>query len=236
MKRDMHRTWPVSALGLTALGALLALFWAAAAEAGEATRLGAVVPLTGRYGAIGSQNKAGYEIAVEAINRAGGVNVGGQRLPLELALLDDESDATKTVARLETLGAQGVTAYLGGVGSDLHAAAAAIAEKNKIPYCGVGFALHSIHQRGYRYLFSPFWKSPDIAKVTFQILADYVPEGQRPRKVAIFQEKTDWGKEMADLWEKEATAHGYQVVVRAEYAVGSKHPSKNNCHTLGRMA
>lgn len=212
---------------LTAVGLLMAtvaagIGWVSAVEAGETIKMGATVPLTGRYGAIGAQVKAGYEIAVETINRAGGVAVGSRRLPLELILLDDESDATKVVARLETLATQGVAAYLGTAGSDLHAAAAAIAEKNKIPYCGIGFALYSIHQQGYRYLFSPFWKSPDIAKAAFQILNDHLPEGQRPRKVAIFQEKTDWGKELGDLWEKEAAAHGYQTVLRVEYAVGAK--------------
>ncbi len=218
----MKRIAVVVAVGLVVLGVGAGFAWAPAAMAGETVKIGGSVPLTGRYGAGGAQNKAGYEIAVEAINRAGGVTVGGKKLPLQLVLLDDESDPTKTVARMETLAAQGVAAYLGGFGSDMHAAAAAIAEKNKIPYCGVAFALYSIHQRGYRYLFSPFWKSPDIAKATFQMLNEYLPEAQRPKKVAIFQEKTDWGKELGDLWVKEAAAHGYQIAVRAEYGVGSK--------------
>jgi branched-chain amino acid transport system substrate-binding protein len=204
------------------LGVGAGLAWAPAAAAGETIKIGGSVALTGRYGAGGAQNKAGYEIAVEAINRAGGVSVGGRKLPLELVLLDDESDPTKIVARLETLASQGVVAYLGSFGSDMHAAAAAIAEKNKIPYCGVAFALYAIHQKGYRYLFSPFFKSPDIAKATFQMLNDNVPEAQRPKKVAIFQENTDWGKELGDLWEKEAPGYGYQIVLRAEYAVGTK--------------
>src|SRR6476660_8402674 len=130
----------------------------------QAVKLGAVVPLTGRYGPGGAQVRAGYEIAVEQINAAGGVTVAGKKIPLELVLLDDESDATKTVARLETLATQGVVAYLGTFGSDLHAAAASVAEKNKIPYLGVAFALHKIHEQGFRYLFSPFWKSPDIGQ------------------------------------------------------------------------
>jgi branched-chain amino acid transport system substrate-binding protein len=218
----VHRLWAVVPVGLVVLVAVVCLGWGSVAGAAEAVKLGAVVPLTGRYGGGGAQNKAGYEIAVETITRAGGVTVGGKKLPLQLVLLDDESDGTKTVARLETLAAQGVAAYLGGFGSDLHAAAAAVAEKNKIPYCGVAFALYSIHQRGYRYLFSPFWKSPDIAKATFQMLNEYLPDAQRPKKVAIFQEKTDWGKELGDLWVKEAAATGYQIVLRAEYAVGSK--------------
>src|SRR5215470_3327029 len=88
------------------------------------------VPATGRYGPGGAQVRAGYEIAVEQINAGGGVTVAGKKTPLELVLLDDESNATKTVARLETLASQSVAVYLGGFGSDLHAAAASVAEKN----------------------------------------------------------------------------------------------------------
>jgi branched-chain amino acid transport system substrate-binding protein len=187
----------------------------------QTVKVGAVVPLTGRYGAGGAQIRAGYEIAVEQLNAAGGVTVAGKKMPIELILLDDESDATKTVARLETLAAQGVVAYLGGFGSDLHAAAAAVAEKNHIAYLGVAFALNKVHQQGFRYLFSPFWKSPDIGQAT-QGLLSIIPAADRPKTVAIFQEKTDWGREMATAWTEAAKGGGYQVVVSGEYAPGAK--------------
>ena len=204
--------------------ALLALAivgaWPVAASA-QTIKVGAVVPITGRYGAGGAQVRAGYEIAVEQLNAAGGVTVGGKKMPLELMLLDDESDATKTVSRLETLAAQGVVAYLGGFGSDLHAAAASVAEKNRVPYLGVAFALNKIHQQGFRYLFSPFWKSPDIGQATQGLLA-LIPAGERPKSVAIFQEKTDWGREMATAWTEAGKGAGYQVVLNGEYAPGVK--------------
>jgi branched-chain amino acid transport system substrate-binding protein len=188
----------------------------------QTIKLGAVVPLTGRYAAGGAQNKAGYEIAIQQLNAAGGVAVGGKKLQLELVMLDDESDPTKTVARLETLATQGVVAYLGGFGSDLHAAAASIADKNKIPYLGVAFAFHGIHQQGLRYLFSPFPKSPDLTRETFVFLDAVIPAAQRPRKVALFLERTDWGKEMGLGWESLAKKHSYQIVASGEYAPGAK--------------
>jgi branched-chain amino acid transport system substrate-binding protein len=200
---------------LTLLGPLPTAAWA------QTIKLGAVVPLTGRYGAGGAQIRAGYEFAVEHINAGGGITVGGVKMPLELILLDDESDATKTVARLETLAAQGVVGYLGGFGSDLHAAAASVAEKNHIPYLGVAFALQKIHQQGFHYLFSPFWKSPDIGLATQGLLA-LIPAADRPKAVAIFQEKTDWGREMATAWTETGKAAGYQVVLIGEYAPGAK--------------
>jgi branched-chain amino acid transport system substrate-binding protein len=191
------------------------------AASAQSIKMGAVVPLTGRYGAGGAQIRAGYEFAVERLNAAGGIPVGGVKMPVELILLDDESDATKTVARMETLAAQGVVGYLGGFGSDLHAAAASVAEKNRIPYLGVAFALQKIHQQGFRYLFSPFWKSPDIGHATQGLLA-MIPAAERPKTVAIFQEKTDWGREMAAAWTEAGKGSGYQVVVNGEYAPGAK--------------
>lgn len=185
------------------------------------TPLGAVIPLTGRFASGGAQVKAGYELAVEDINARGGVQVGNRRIPLELVILDDESDPTKTVSRLETLATQGAVAYLGGFGSDLHAAAAAVAEKNRIPYCGVAFALHSIHQKGFKFLFSPFIKSPDIAIGIYRFL-NSVPTAQRPRRVAIFAERTDWGRELDRLWTARSTEFGYQVVLSTEYSVGTR--------------
>ncbi len=204
---------------LLSIALLALLVWPAVAAA--QVKVGAVVPLTGRYGAGGAQVRAGYELAVEQINHRGGVNVGGKKMPIELVILDDESDATKTVSRLETLAGQGVVAYLGGFGSDLHAAAASVAEKNKTPYLGVAFALHKIHQQGFKYLFSPFWKSPDIKQATVDLLTS-LPAAERPKAAAIFQEKTDWGREMAAAWTEAAKPAGYEVVVNAEYAPGAK--------------
>src|SRR5213594_2081677 len=186
----------MNALSVALLALLVA--WPGLAAA-QTIKVGAVVPLTGRYGGGGAQVRAGYEIGVEHVNAAGGVDVGGKKMPLELVLLDDESDATKTVSRMETLAAQGVVAYLGGAGSDLHAAAASVAEKNKIPYLGIAFALHKVHEQGFRYLFSPLFKSPDIGPFTAELL-NGIPAGERPKTAAIFQEKTDWGREMTTTW------------------------------------
>jgi len=207
---------------LISLSAILALFGFSSGGLAQTIKIGAVVPLTGRYAALGAQVRAGYEIGVEQINAAGGVSVGGKKMQLQLIMLDDESDPTKTVARLETLATQGVVAYLGGAGSDLHAAAASIGDKNKIPYLGIAFALNSIHKQGLRYLFSPFPKSPDLAKETFVLLDGSIPAAQRPTKVALFLERTDWGKEMGSLWENFAKQNHYQVVASGEYAPGAK--------------
>ena len=155
--------------------------------------IGAAMPLTGKYAAGGAEIQRGYTLAVEKINADGGVFVKAynRKLPLNLNILDDSSDPGKTVSHLEThFSDTEVVAYLGGFGSDLHAAAAAIAEKNQVPYIGVAFALWGIHQQGYKYLFSPFFKSPDLGKHVYEFLNEvldgrtrYVTLGTVPPKV-----------------------------------------------------
>jgi branched-chain amino acid transport system substrate-binding protein len=221
-RKSRQREEPVMrSISWISLAAAISLLFSSVGIA-QTVKIGAVVPLTGRYAALGAQVRAGYEIGVEQTNAAGGVSVGGKKTRLELTMLDDESDPTKTVARLETLATQGVVAYLGGAGSDLHAAAASIGDKNKIPYLGVAFAFHGIHNQGFRYLFSPFPKSPDLTKETFVFLDALIAAPQRPRKVALILERTDWGKEMGSLWESGAKQNNYQVVASGEYAPGAK--------------
>src|SRR5205823_1294419 len=72
---------------------------------------------------------------------------------------------------------------------------------------------------GFKYLFSPFPKSPAIAKSTFDIMDSLSP---KPTRVAIFAEQTDWGAELHDLWSKEASTRGYELVADEQYAPGAK--------------
>jgi branched-chain amino acid transport system substrate-binding protein len=227
LQRQVSRRRAIAGGGAISVGALLAACGGGSddkpsggGEGPSEVRVGAVVPLTGRYAAGGAQIKNGYEIAVDDINSAGGVQLKGssKKVPLKLDLLDDASDPNQTVQRLETLYSNKVVAYLGGFGSDLHAAAAPIAEKNKTPYLGVAFALYSIHQKGYKYLFSPFIKTPGLTKAWFEMMSAQNP---KPTKLALFPEKTDWGAEMREHWRKEASAKGFQIVVDEEYAPGA---------------
>jgi branched-chain amino acid transport system substrate-binding protein len=184
---------------------------AQAAEAPKTIKVGSSCSLTGPFGSGGAMCKAGYEIAIEHINAKGGVFVKefNKKIPLELFLLDDESNFTLTVSRMETLyTANDVVAYLGGFSSPMHAAQAPIAEKNKVPLFMVATYLYSVHQKGYKYNFSPFPKSPDCAKGVFDIL-DSIPAAQKPKKVAIFMEKAPVGVELGDMWKDESVKHGY---------------------------
>jgi branched-chain amino acid transport system substrate-binding protein len=219
----MKRSYLISVLVLTVVLAGVGTLTFAQDEAPESISIGAVIPLTGRYAGGGAQVERGYQLAIEAINDAGGVHVEefDADLPLSITILDDESDPTKTVSNLEDLNSQGVVAYLGGFGSDLHVAAAAVAEANGVPYLGVAFALWDIHQQGYQYLFSPFPKSPDLAVVVYEMLNEYLGD-EHPTRVGVLQEQTDWGIELGGMWQENAEDYGYEIVAYEEYAPGTQ--------------
>jgi len=52
-------------------------------------------------------------------------------------------------------------------------------------------------------------------------LNQLVPADQKATKIAIFQEKTDWGNELGGLFKADAKPAGFEVVYYAEYAPGT---------------
>lgn len=192
-------------------------------EAPESIKIGAVVPQTGPFGGGGAQIERGYVYAVDAINEAGGVFVEefDVALPLELDVRDDASDPNQTTSIMDELAGDDIVAYLGGFATPVHAAGSATAERNGIPYLGAATSTQALHEQGYQYFFSPFPKSPDMAVTVFEMLNSLIPEGERPLRVGIFQEATDWGEELGPLFVQEAENHGYDVVLHETYAPGT---------------
>src|SRR3954451_22347819 len=78
-------------------------------------KVGAVLPLTGAFSASGNYFQQAYQLATDEVNAAGGLDVGGKKLPITLKILDDGSDATKSRSLVEQLATQDkVNALLGG--------------------------------------------------------------------------------------------------------------------------
>lgn len=190
------------------------------AQAPATIKLGAAIALTGPMAAGGKDVRAGYEIAVKHINDAGGILVKeyNKKLPIELIILDDESDSVKTTTRLDKLDSvDKVAVYLGGFSSDLNVVGMATAEKNKVPWIGVTVAAEAPFKRGYRYIFVPFSQAYDQV-VTFFDLLDSLPQGQRPTKLGHMELQVDWGKECGVYIREMAKKRGYTIAADQKYA------------------
>ncbi|MEW6665244.1 MAG: amino acid ABC transporter substrate-binding protein [Thermodesulfobacteriota bacterium] len=188
----------------------------AASTAPESIPVGACISMSGPYSNLGGQAKAGYEIATEEINRSGGVFVKeyGRKIPLELIIQDTESVPMKAVSSMEWLHtSKKVVVYI-GEGNMVNGQA--VAERNKIPALAVASPHQAPHERGLKYWFAPFSKSPDTAKAICDVL-DTIPADKRPKTVASFEEQSDWAIEQAEALKKEAVKRGYKVVVAQKY-------------------
>src|SRR5260370_18298657 len=115
----MHRSRSWQVILSVAFFLALTVFPAQAAT-DDVIPVGAVVPLTGKESKIGGAYKTATELAVKEVNDAGGVNVHGRKMKIDLVLLDDTSDAAKSAQLVEQLIVQQkVQAVIGGYGSQL---------------------------------------------------------------------------------------------------------------------
>ena len=136
----MKRFWLVAAVG--ALAALAASMGGSTAYGGSSARsaaapikLGVLTPLTANFAPWGIQVRAGAALAVNEINRSGGVKGRGQGRLLNLAVADDQS--TNTNAAIDGFRRltqqEGVVSIGGIIGSPIGLATSRLAEEAKVP-------------------------------------------------------------------------------------------------------
>ena len=122
--------------------------------AGEPIRIGAAMALTGDFSPDTELVRDGYEFAVNRINEAGGINVGGEMRQIELIVRDDGSDREVSARLLEQLIAEeDVDLLLAPWGSGNTNAVAPINERYGRVMIAPLAASDSIWEQGYEYLF-----------------------------------------------------------------------------------
>src|SRR6266542_3000253 len=160
-------------------------------------RIGAVLPLTGKESKIGGAFKAATELAVKEVNDAGGLQVGRQKMKVDLRLLDDTSDASKSAQLVEQLIVQQkVHAIIGGYGSQLVQAQSVVPERYGIPYVSGGAGATSIYGRS-KWVFGVLSPVENLASTQMDFLSDLVAQGKlkKPLKIALLIENTEHGKD-----------------------------------------
>ncbi len=161
-------------------------------------KIGAVLPLTGAFGASGNYFKQGYSMAIDDVNKAGGLQVGAAKYPITLIILDDGSDGTRSRSLVEKLVTdQHVNFLLGGYDTSLVQAQEVVPDQYKIPYVEGGGAASEIFKRGYKYIFGTLATIYDLAKITMDYLTVAADQYKltKPITIAVVWENTDHGKD-----------------------------------------
>ena len=176
---------------------------------GVEVKIGHVAPLTGPIAHLGKDNENGARLAIEEINKSG-LTIDGKKVVLTLVPEDDAEDpktATQVAQKLVDAKVVGVVGHLNS-GTSIPA--------SKI-YSDAGITQ-----------VSPSATNPDFTnqgfKTTYRLvatdaqqgpaLANYVVNTLKAKTVAIIDDSTQYGKGLADEFEKTIKAAGVKVVTR----------------------
>ncbi len=197
--------------------ALLVTGPVAAKVDGDTIVLGSAISFTGKYSTNGIHAKNGYNLAVDMINKAGGVKVGGKTYKLKVQYYDDESTPARTAQLLERLIKQdGVKYMLGPYSSATTKAAAPVTEKYKIPMVEAEGASRSLFNKGYKYMFAVLSTSEQYLASSIGLAAEIAKKnGKAPGdvKVAMAFENDPFSLDVRAGVLDDIKKHGLKVVV-----------------------
>ncbi|MBP1626710.1 MAG: urea transporter, urea binding protein [Holophagaceae bacterium] len=99
-------------------------------------KIGVVQAQTGMFASFGQGAVFGLQAAVEDINRLGGVQVGDQKMPIKLVVVDNESDPNKAGSLAEGLINQDGVSFIvtGDEPPPMHPGVSQACERYKVPY------------------------------------------------------------------------------------------------------
>ncbi|HYF55882.1 MAG TPA: ABC transporter substrate-binding protein, partial [Salinarimonas sp.] len=120
-------------LGTAAAGAAIIAMPGVLRAQAPAVKIGVLQPVTGALAQDGGLGQLGAELAIKAINDAGGIkSMGGARL--QAVVGDARSTPEGGTAEVERMQAEGVAAIVGGFASPICLAATQAAARYDLPY------------------------------------------------------------------------------------------------------
>ncbi len=174
-------------------------------------KVGVLHPVTGALAYSGQQCREGAQMAIEDINKAGGIkSLGGAKI--EALLGDAQSTPAAGTAEIEKMNEAGVSAVVGAFASAICLATTQAAAKYNLPHVvDVGVA-DQIVERGLKntFRFGPgYRKCAEIAVANLHVLN--TAAGKPARTVMIIHEESLFGTGTANLLARELPGYGYEV-------------------------
>jgi branched-chain amino acid transport system substrate-binding protein len=189
--------------------------------------VGATLPMTGTESKVGARYKQGYDLAFDLANRAGGIDVGGKKVKVQLKLLDDTTDQAKAVNLAQRLISQDkVDFMLGTYSTPLVEAQSTVAEQSQIPYVNGGGASTSIYSKGFKWIFGTLASVSNLSSTEMRWIQKQQDAGKlpSPAKIAVVWENTSHGKDFRKGIKDFVNASGgkYTISVDESFALDGK--------------
>ena len=181
----------------------------AAGPAFAQIKIGSAGPMTGQYAAFGEQLKRGAEMAVEEINAAGGVN--GQKL--ELLIGDDACDPKQATAVANKMVSDKVVFVAGHFCSGSSIPASDIYKEGKILQMTPASTNPKLTDDAFAKGNTTVFRTCGRDDVQGATVSAYILKNKKGARVAILQDKSPYGKGVADETKKGLNAGGMREVM-----------------------
>ncbi|MDO8534795.1 MAG: ABC transporter substrate-binding protein [Xanthobacteraceae bacterium] len=212
----MKRLW--SLLAIFAFCSVLG-HGAAMAQQPNKIKVGILLPLTGTFAAVAETQKQGALLAVEVINKRGGLNMPWGKVTVEGIVDDDEAKLDVGVRRYRYLVSEGVKGVGGQTWAPMAYAINAIVSKEPMPYFPVCVMAKESFQKGkladstFAAAFSPW---------TVGYMAGQSAVKTLGKKRVFFLARSDsWGWDMRDGAYAAAKEFGGEIVGFDEVSLGT---------------
>jgi len=169
---------------------------------GSPIKIGVLTPLTGPFAPWGLQVRAGAALAVNEINRSGGVKGRGQGRKLNLAVADDQStNTTAAIDGFRRLTQQERVVGVGGIiGSPIALATTRLAEEARVPLFLTKAGNNEILTTSSRYTFRTCLPAAGMVAVSVVQLA----QRRELRNVGVIIADYAWGQSFKSSLEETA--------------------------------
>ena len=182
-------------------------------------KLGCAISFTGGKSRTGKLYRDSYNMAVEQINKSGGIKVGSQKYMLKIVYYDDKSSPTESSRLVEKLITQDkVNFLLGPYSSGITIPNSIVAQRYKIPMIEGGGASGKIFSRGNKYIFGTLPPAGQYFKSTLEMLKGFNPA---PKTLAILYSDDKFDISVAKGTKKLCGEMGFKLVRFEKYAEGA---------------
>ena len=208
-----------AAAGLTA--ATLAM----SAQAADVIKIGAVAPKTGPLGGGALVTQwPNIELWSKQVNAAGGLNVGGSKMMVEIVEYDDKTNPGEHIKAAQRLAeVDKVDFIIAPYGTGFNLAAAPIYAKYGYPHIAVSAISDKMPELTARYpnLFFTLGNTTSFSESVVDILKDMRSAGTIGNRVAMVNVADAFGIELAEAARPRIEAAGFEIVYDKSYPLGT---------------
>ena len=191
----------------TVLAALAAVAGIASAQDMQVVKIGHVGPVSGAQASYGKDNENGARMAIEDLNTQN-IVIGGKKIKWELQAEDDAADPKQGAAAAQKLCDAKVAGVAGHLNSGTTIPASKIYNDCGIPHITPSATNPNLTKPGY--------------KTTFRLLANdnalgaglafMASDGLKLKTVAVIDDRTAYGKGVAEVFKNTAKSKGMTIV------------------------